>query len=122
MMGHPAHRRTALAAVASLVFGTLIQTRAGADDWPTYQHDSGRSGVSPEQLPLPLQEVWVYRSSHGPRPAWPPPAKRDIWHRHQRLRPVITFDRAFHVVVADGMAYFGSSADDKVYCLDAATG
>ena len=35
----------------------------------------------------------------------------------------MVFDRAFHVVAAKGDAvYFGSSADDQVYCLDAASG
>jgi hypothetical protein len=32
------------------------------------------------------------------------------------------FDRAFHVAVAGGTLYFGSSADGKVTALDAATG
>ena len=32
------------------------------------------------------------------------------------------FDWAYSVVVADGACYFGSSADHKVYAVDAATG
>jgi len=32
------------------------------------------------------------------------------------------FDRAFHPIVAKGVLCFGSSADDKVYALDASTG
>ncbi|NDC64726.1 MAG: hypothetical protein EBZ59_12250, partial [Planctomycetia bacterium] len=32
------------------------------------------------------------------------------------------FDRAFHAVIAGDRVYFGSSADDQVRCLDAATG
>jgi hypothetical protein len=32
------------------------------------------------------------------------------------------FDYAYHPVIADGLLYYGSSADDKIYCLDAATG
>lgn len=34
----------------------------------------------------------------------------------------VAYDLAYHVAVADGNVYFGSSAEDKVYCLDAATG
>ncbi len=34
----------------------------------------------------------------------------------------MTYDRAFQVVVAEGSLYYGSSADDTVYCMDAATG
>lgn len=44
-----------------------------------------------------------------PAPAWP---------TRNRLR----FDRAFQPIVAGGVLCFGSSADDKVYALDAATG
>jgi outer membrane protein assembly factor BamB len=32
------------------------------------------------------------------------------------------FDRAYHVAVAGGSVFFGSSADDKIYCLEASTG
>lgn len=32
------------------------------------------------------------------------------------------FDHAYHVVIADGKCYFGSSVDGKVYALDADTG
>ncbi|MDV7401536.1 PQQ-binding-like beta-propeller repeat protein, partial [Arthrospira platensis SPKY1] len=32
------------------------------------------------------------------------------------------FDHAFHVAVAAGRLYYGSSADDALRCLDAATG
>jgi outer membrane protein assembly factor BamB len=46
---------------------------------------------------------------HPPKPAWP---------RDDRM----SFDRAHHVVVADGLVCFGSSADGKVTALDAATG
>jgi len=95
---------------------------AHADDWPTYLHDNARSGVTDEHLKLPLNEVWVFESRHEPRPAWPAPAKQDFWHELRGLRPVVTYDRAFHAVAAGGAVYFGSTADDKVYCLDAVTG
>ena len=34
----------------------------------------------------------------------------------------VHFDDVFQPVAADGAVFFGSSADNKVYCLDAATG
>jgi len=34
----------------------------------------------------------------------------------------VDFDDAFQVAVAGGLLYFGSSVDDKIYALDAATG
>ena len=92
------------------------------DDWPTYLHDNTRSGVTQEQLDVPLYEHWMFESRHAPRPAWPGPAKVDWWHRLRELRPVVTYDRAFHAVSSGDAVYFGSTADDKVYCLDAATG
>ena len=52
---------------------------------------------------------WSYQPRHAPQPAWP---------RDQRM----SFDRAYHVVLAKGRLFFGSSADHKVYALDAATG
>ena len=94
-----------------------------AEDWATYQHDNKRSGTTSEQLRLPLELVWAYQTRHAPQPAWPEPAKHDYhWRRNYNLKPIVTFDRAFQMVVAGGHLYFGSSADDKVYCLDASTG
>ena len=93
-----------------------------AEDWPTFMHDNQRSGVTSEQLQPPLSESWVFKSAHQPQPAWPLPAKQDFWHRHYNLRATVTYDRAFHVVGAGDMVFFGSSADDKVYSLDARTG
>jgi len=93
-----------------------------ADDWPTFMHDNHRSGVTSEQLELPLSESWVFEAAHRPEPAWPLPAKQDFWHHHYNLRATVTYDRAFHVVGTGDMVFFGSSADDKVYALDAQTG
>jgi len=95
---------------------------AGADDWPTFGHDNQRSGVTGERLELPLTESWVFEATHRPQPAWPGPAKQDFWHHLDNLRPTVTYDRVFHVVGTGDTVYFGSSADDKVYALDAATG
>ena len=90
--------------------------------WPTYLHDNERTGVTPEVLEPPLVPSWVHRAGQGPRPAWPPPAKQDFWNNKKDLKARVTYDRAFHVVAGGGNIYFGSSADDKVYCLDAASG
>jgi len=93
-----------------------------AEDWPAFMHDNQRSGVTSERLELPLSESWVFKSAHRPQPAWPLPAEHDFWHRHYNLRATVTYDRAFHVVSTGDMLFFGSSADDKVYALDAQTG
>jgi len=100
----------------------VVSESAQAEDWPTFMHDNHRSGVTGERLELPLKESWVFKAIHRPQPAWPPPARQDFWHRHYNLRATVTYDRAFHVVGAGEILYVGSSADDKVYALDALTG
>lgn len=95
---------------------------AVAEDWPTYGHDAARSHVSGESLAGDLESAWVHQPRHAPRPAWPPPAKWDGYNKVPHLEPRMVFDRAFHVAAVGDAVYFGSSADDKVTCLDAATG
>ena len=82
-------------------------------DWPAAAHDPGRTGVTAETLALPLAPAWIYRPAQPPRPAWPRPI---------RELNRMDFDYAPIPVVAGGMVYFGSSADDTVRALGAATG
>ena len=91
-------------------------------DWNTYMHDNQRSGISNEKLNFPLSENWQYVSKHAPQPAWPSPAKTDYWHREANIKPRVTYDRAYHIVSSGQYVYFGSSANDKIYCLDISTG
>ena len=78
-------------------------------DWPTYRGDAARTGYSPEPLPATLSLQWTYKARHAPQPAWP---------REGGMR----FDRAFQPVATADTVFFGSSADGKLYALDAATG
>jgi len=107
--------------LAFLILATLSVV-AAASDWPTYQHDNQRSGVTDDRLDLPLEEAWRWTSGRAPQPAWPDPAPADFWHYKENLVPRVTFDRAFHVAAVGNTVYFGSSVNDKVYALDAATG
>ena len=59
--------------------------------------------------PTKPQLRWVYQAAHAPSPAWP-------------TRNRLVFDQAFQPIIAGGVLYFGSSTDDEVYALDAATG
>ncbi|MHC4983651.1 MAG: outer membrane protein assembly factor BamB family protein, partial [Planctomycetota bacterium] len=96
---------------------------AGAADWPTYRHDNRRSGVTAEQIDAArLQQQWLWRSPQAPRPAWAGPAAVDAYHGIGGLVSMRNYDPAFHVAAAGGRVYFGSTADDSVRCLDAATG
>jgi len=82
-------------------------------DWPTYNADARRSAVTSEKLKTPLKRAWTYIPAQPPRPAWPEPGKE--MHR-------MDFDYAPQPIVANGLVYLGSSADDTVRALDAKTG
>lgn len=101
---------------------TFVCGTGYAADWPTYLHDDTRSGITNENLTLPLYETWRYQATHAPEPAWPPPPPNDYWHNYRNLRPTVTYDRAYHVNVVGDTAFFASSADSKVYALDTASG
>ena len=105
---------------AICLFGLISLGQAA--DWPTYQHDYARPGGAREALLAPLTGGWVHRSRHAPRPAWRGEAKWDGWNKVYDLKSRQIFDYAYHPVIADGLLYYGSSADDKIYCLDAAAG
>jgi len=100
-------RRIFIFIYACLLCGVLC-----GGEWPTYRADSGRSAVTEEKLPSDMALKWVFKARQGPRPAWP----------ESEGHVDITFDWAYHVTTAGGRVYFGSSADDCVYCLDADSG
>lgn len=111
----------------TLGISLLIELSGGlatADDnaWPTYMHDSQRTGMVADAPELPLQLAWDYVPLHAPAPAWPLPARQDFWHRKVDLPARVIYDRAFHTTSDGQRVFFGSSADDQVRCLDLATG
>jgi hypothetical protein len=96
---------------------------SSAEDWPTYRHDNARSGHTSQTLAIDrLQEQWVWHSAQPPQMAWAGPARWDAYGYRHALPSMRDYDRAFHAVAAEGCVWFGSSADDSVYCLDATTG
>ncbi|MBZ0254440.1 PQQ-binding-like beta-propeller repeat protein, partial [bacterium] len=103
-------------------FISLLSFNASADNWPTYQHDFNRSGVTTERLAFPLEPVWFYQARQSPQRAWDDPNPIDYWQRIENVPPRMTFDRAYHASIADERLYFASSADDGVVCLDAKSG
>jgi outer membrane protein assembly factor BamB len=102
----------------------LVLAAAGwAEDWPTYRHDNRRSGTTPERLePEALQEQWAYQPALPPQPAWHGPAKWDAFAGIDNLRSMRNYDPCYFVVTAGDSVYFSSSAEDAVFCVDAATG
>jgi outer membrane protein assembly factor BamB len=105
---------------AVLVVSACTLTISSADDWPTYLHDSDRSGATGEQLSLPLQINWAYQPPSRPRGAWTAADGKSVEGRelHDRIR----FDDATQVAVVGGRVYFGSAVDHQVHCLDAKSG
>ena len=99
--------RKAFLATAVLCLLTHV---AWAADWPQYRSDAARSGYTSDRLAANLSPRWIYKARHNPKPAWLGNDTR------------MPFDYAYHTVIADGVLFFGSSADCKVYALDAATG
>ncbi|HUS46598.1 MAG TPA: PQQ-binding-like beta-propeller repeat protein [Phycisphaerae bacterium] len=103
--------------------GLSAASTGTAADWPAYRHDSRRSGAAAEQIDAArLRQQWVWKSSQPPRPAWAGVAAVDAYHGITGLVSMRDYDPVFHVAAAGGCVYFGSSADDSVRCLDAATG
>lgn len=112
LMLHPLVRT-----VTSLLL--LAATMVAAEDWPTFMHDNDRSGVSQETLRPPLSLAWTFRSPFPPAAGWSPPVNG---YGARKNKPNVSQDDAFRVIVADGICYFCSSAENKVVALDAATG
>jgi outer membrane protein assembly factor BamB len=100
------------------LLGPGLTTKAA--DWPTYLHDSDRSGVTSEQLTLPLQSGWVYESPSVPRGAWSSADGKTVEGRD--LYDRIRYDDAIQVAVVEDRVYFGSPVDHQVHCRDASTG
>lgn len=94
----------------ALLFFILLVHPLPAGDWPQFRADASRSGYTPEPFPDRLHLSWVHEPAHPPRPAWTGEDTR------------MPFDHAYHPIMIRGMVFFGSSADNKVYALDAATG
>ncbi|MHC4206560.1 MAG: outer membrane protein assembly factor BamB family protein, partial [Planctomycetota bacterium] len=84
-----------------------------AEDWAVYRSDIARSGISTETVGPELFLQWKYVPAHKPKPAWPMPAEE---------LPRMHNDNAYHVVIADGSAYFGSCTTNKIYSIDIAGG
>lgn len=97
-----------LPACAAIVLATGSM-RSDAADWPTYRGDASRSGFTAEPVPNQLRLRWQHHASRPPQPAWPTSARID-------------FDLVFQPVIVGDLVLFGSSADDQVFALDAATG
>jgi len=102
--------RTTACAGLILVLSLLAAQDLHASDWPMYRADAARSGYTSDPLPAELKMAWVRKANCLPQPAW---SGRDTR---------MPFDVTFQPVVSGGLVLFGSSADCRIYAIDARTG
>ena len=101
------------AVLCVLLFLSVSWGGAYAGDWGTYRNDISRSGVTSESIDETTYLQWSYNPTHQPEPAWPMPAE-EMQRNHS--------DNAYHVAIAAGKVYFGSSVTNEVRCIDAGSG
>lgn len=94
--------------IRGVVSFILSHSLAFAADWPTYRADAARSGHSAEALPASLKLCWQYHTP-APRPAWPNSAR-------------ISYDFVHQPILVGDTVVVGSTVDDSVVALDAASG
>lgn len=90
-----------------------------AEDWPTFMHDNQRTGVSEETLRPPLRLQWVFDCPFPPAQGWALPVNG---YGARKNKPNVAYDDASRVIAVGPRCYFCSSAENRIYALDAATG
>jgi len=108
-----------------VLLGLLIlpASTGWSDDWSTFQGTVTRNAWTNDSVDFAtLGMAWQWESAYPPQPAWGGPAKWDAYAGIRGLQAMRNYDPVFHVVSADGRAYFGSSSDDCVRCLDLKSG
>jgi outer membrane protein assembly factor BamB len=103
--------------ILPMLFVVTLVSIASGDDWPSYRHDAQRTGISSDKLRTPLTYQWAFSALHAPSHAWGDPQPKVVEGNLEM--PRMRFDDTFHPVIAGGLIYFASSADNKIYCLSA---
>ncbi len=86
----------------------LVTHVAWAEDWPQWQHDGQRSGISQEKLPDQLHLQWI-REFPTPQPAWPEVSR-------------LLFDQSYEPVVLGKQIFVPSNSRDCLTALHTETG
>ena len=97
-----------LSLLACAILSSLTLSTAPAADWPTYRADAARTGHSADPLPDSLEVCWTHQMQ-VPRPAWPTSAR-------------ISYDFAHQPIIVGNTIVIGSTVDDSVVALNAASG
>jgi outer membrane protein assembly factor BamB len=101
--------------LAGILF-LMAALAARAGDWPVIHGDMDHTGVTSEQLTMPLSLSWTTEADHAPAPAF---AKGMTGHRPT---DAACQDYVYQTVIAGNRLYFGTSTDEAVTCLDTDTG
>ena len=102
-------------------YALICISTAAANDWPTYRLNNARSGDTQEAIQLPLKEKWTVHNQK-PQQAWTGPAKWDAYAGNDGLQSMRNFDPCYFVTTANAKAYYSSSADNAVHCLNSENG
>jgi hypothetical protein len=115
--------------LALVALGRASSSRAA--DWPCYRANPERTATTEETLTFPLGAAWVYEPVAPPSPAYVESvrlqeadgfaAKRGARAQQGTYEPA-THDYSFYPVVRAGRVFYGSSTDEGIHALDAATG
>lgn len=98
----------------------LVSYQTYAKDWPTYLGDKARSGATSDTFQTPLKQTWKFTAPSAPKRSQTDPGNRVI--EGHDLESRVDYDDAFHVAIAGGRAYFGSSVDHQLRCVDLKSG
>ena len=109
-----------LAACGQGIFFTASSTLAQESGWKSYLNGNDRVGFTDACLGPDLRLAWTYRSQAKPEMAWSGP--RDTPIEGHVMRHRVDFDAALQVVLTEGRAYFGSTVDNRLHCVDGHSG
>lgn len=87
---------------------------ADAADWPAYRANNARTATTSEKLTFPLSLAWKHVPAQKHQPAWPDPFL--IRGRGKN------FDTVPQPIIVGDLVCFGSTTDNTLWVLDAATG
>ncbi len=90
-----------------------------ATDWPTFAHDNQRTSVTDESLVPPLNLQWIYEAPARPAAGWSLPVNG---YGARKNKSNVSFDDSHPAIIVGDTVYFSSSAENRVYAIDAGTG
>jgi len=107
----------------SILILSLLSSLAMASDWPSYQHDNLRSGITPDQLTAAnLSPLWIFTAKTRPQPAWHGKMERDSYRKKTFQADTYDYDKAFNLIAAEGKVFFGSTSGNACVALNDSTG